>query len=325
MKLKKEYAILAVVIAVLISYLILYKKDRTHYQLPVVSEIKKNRITQIEIGNPGGSVILNRKDKTWYIGPEEYLADSDKVKNMLDVIEKLTVTALASESKNYFRYDLNNDKKITVKAWDGNTIIRKFNIGKSATTYRHTFIKLEKDSNVYHARGDFRHSFDQALDKLRDKNVLSFEKNDIHEIQMLNDKKTILVKRKEQPVVDNEKKGNETNPSAAKEHGMIWQTVEGRQLDKSKLERLLSSLSRLDCEKYIDGGKKEDFVNPSFIIKLKGDAKDYTLSVFSKTNKDATTVPAVSSENHYPFLLSDFQVDDFKKTMEEILKKEEGY
>ena len=38
---------------------------------------------------------------------------------MLDVIEELTLTALVSESKNYVRYDLSHDEKITVKAWKG--------------------------------------------------------------------------------------------------------------------------------------------------------------------------------------------------------------
>lgn len=320
MKLKKEFIILFIIIAVLISYLLLHKKDRTHYQLPTLAEIAKNRITQIEIATSKDAVILNRKDKTWYIGLEEYAADPDKVEPMLDVIEKLTITALVSESKNYVRYDLNNDKKITVKAWDGTTIKRQFDIGKSATTYRHTFVKLDQDPYVYHARGDFRRKFNLTPDKLRDKNVLSFEPEHIKAVHISKDKKTIVMRRNERPETKGDIKENETKPSSTKEPDLIWQTGDGRQLEASALRRLLSSLARLDCENYINGGKKEDLTDPVFAVKLAGEVKEYILSVFSKTDKNATTYPAVSSESQYPFLLSASQVDDIKKMTEEILK-----
>lgn len=324
MKLKKEFIILFVVIAVLISYLLLHKKDRTHYQLPVVPEIVKNRTTQIEINTSKDDIILNRKDKTWYIGSEKYPADPDKVNTMLDVIEKLTITALVSESKNYLRYDLNDDKKITIKAWDGTTLKRQFDIGKSATTYRHTFVKVDQDPHVYHARGDFRHKFDLTLDKLRDKNVLSFEQDHINIMHISKDKKTFVIRRSERAETKGEIKENETKPSSTKKPDMIWQTGDGRPLEASAVKGLLSWLSRLDCEKYVSGGEKEDFKSPIFVVKLTGEAKEYTLSVFSKTDKNATVYPAVSSENQYPFLLSESQVDEIKKMTEEILKKEES-
>ncbi|UCD90569.1 MAG: DUF4340 domain-containing protein [Desulfobacterales bacterium] len=310
MKLKKEYAILFIIILVLISYLILHEKDRTHFQLPAVSEIAKNRITQIEINTTKETVILNRKDKTWYIGPEDYPADPEKIKTMLDVIEKLTITALVSESKNYIRYDLNDGQKITIKAWDGTTRIRQFDIGKSATTFRHTFVKLEEDPKVYHARGDFRHKFDRTLDQLRDKNVLSFETDQINGMHISEDNKTHVIKR-----------NTRSEPSSSKEPDLTWQTADGHLLEASAVKSLLSSLSRLDCEKYISNQKKEDFDDPLFVIKLKGEAKEYTLAVFAKTDQNATTYPAVSSENGYLFLLSESHVDGFKKKIEEILKK----
>lgn len=320
MKLKKEFIILFIIIAALISYLLLHKKDRTHYQLPTVPEIAKSRITQIDIATSKDAVTLNRKDKTWFIGPEEYPADPDKVNSMLDVIEALTITALVSESENYLRYDLDDDKKITVKAWEGTTIKRRFDIGKSASTFRHTFVKMEKDSKVYHARGDFRHKFDLTLDKLRDKNVLSFEPEQIKTVQISKDKQTIVVRRQERPETKGDIKENEAKPSSTKKSNVIWQTNDDRQLEESTLKRLLSSLSRLDCETYIDRGKKEDFEDSIIVVKLTGEAKGYSLSIFSKTEKSATTYPAISSENQYPFLLSDSQVDDIKKTTEEMLK-----
>ena len=319
MKLKKEYIILVSVIVVLILYLVLHRTDRTHYQLPNISEIPKNKITQLEINKSGSSIVLNKKDNTWYIGPEAYPADLEKVKDMLGIIEKLTVTTLVSESKNYIRYDLSNDKKLNVKAWDGKTLKREFDIGKSASTFRHTFIRLKEDPNVYHAREDFRHKFTQTTERLRDKTVMSFDQTDIRKIDISKGKDVTVITLTESSQKDVEKKITTEIPAPAEKKEIIWHTAEGHKLDKPKLNRLLSVLSEMECETYINDKKKEDFKNPNYVIRLKG-GKEYIISIFPKTDEKAENYPAVSSENNYPFLLSDSQVDNINKIVEELIK-----
>ena len=130
MKLKKEYFILTAILVALILYIALHRSNRTHYQLPELSEVTGKHISKLEITTAGNSIIFNQKDNTWHIEPKGYRADSTKIKNMLNVIEKLKLTALISESKNYIRYDLINDKNIHVKAWQGKTLLREFDIGE---------------------------------------------------------------------------------------------------------------------------------------------------------------------------------------------------
>ena len=268
-----------------------------------------------------GMKSLDKKDNTWYIGPEEYPADTNKVKDMLDVIESLTMTALVSESKNYIRYDLNDEKKIALKAWSGSTLSREFDIGKAAQTYRHTHIMLAGDPNVYHARGDFRQKFDQTIANLRDKTVLSFEQNEIRRIEFKKDNEISLVlDRKEIPIVNGKEKDTKGTPPPLTESKIVWQNAEGKGVDETKVRQLLTTLSSFACETYIDNSKKEDFKNLLFTFKLKG-AQEYSLSIFAKTNKDAKNYPTVSSGNDYPFLLPDSRVDNMETTINEILKK----
>jgi hypothetical protein len=91
----------------------------------------------------------------------------------------------------------------------------------------------------------------------------------------------------------------------------------------SKLMHLLSTLSRLKCEKFIPNNKKTKFKNPIYEIQLKG-TKNYSLSVFAKEEKEEKIYPAVSSENDYPFYLTDRQVDDLKATSKKMLEPESG-
>ncbi|MBN1932612.1 MAG: DUF4340 domain-containing protein [Desulfobacterales bacterium] len=318
MKLKKEYIILGAVIIGVSLYLGLHNANRTHYRMPNLAEIDGKYISKIEIGNAGEFFTLDKKDNTWYIGPEQYPADTEKIKNMLDVIESLTVTALVSESKNYIRYDLNDEKKIAVKAWSGSTLSREFDIGKAAQTYQHTHIMLAGDSNVYHARGDFRRKFDQTIANLRDKTVLSFEQNEIRKIEFKKDNEILLVlERKEIPIVKAKEKDAEGTPPASTESKIIWQDAEEKSVDETKVRQLLTTLSSLTCETYINNSKKEDFKNPLLTFNLKG-TQEYFLSIFPKTDKDAKSYPAVSSGNTYPFLLPDHRIDNMKTTIDEI-------
>jgi hypothetical protein len=318
MKVKKEYFILAGVMVALILYLVLHRSDRTHYQLPDITGVSGKQISKLEIGKSDKTLVLNKKDNTWYIEPKGYAADSTKVKNMLDVIEKLTLTALVSESKNYVRYDLSNDKKITVKAWEGKTLSREFDIGKAANTYQHTFVKLATDFNVYHARGDFRRKFDQTVDDLRDKTVLSYTQKHIHEITLTKDKKTITLTQKQISEQEGKKMDKPDKTSETPETQIVWQDAEAKKTDTGKVDRLLSFLNPLECETYITDAKKDDFKNPTYAVVLKGD-EEYSLSVFAKKDRDAKTYPAISSKNEYPFLLSESQVQSIKSEIEDIL------
>ncbi len=319
MKLKKEYFILAGVMVALILYLVLHRSNRTHYKLPDIASVSGKQISKLEIGKPGKTIVLNKKDNTWHIGPKAYPADSEKVKNMLDVIEKLTLTALVSESKNYVRYDLANDKKITVKAWQGKTLSREFDIGKAANTYQHTFVRLATDPNVYHARGNFRQKFDPTVDELRDKTVLAYTQKDIREITLTHDKKTMTLSQKQVSEQEDKKKDKQDTISEKPETKIVWQDAEGKKIDNAKVNRLLSFLNRLECETYTTDEKKEDLKNPTHALTLKG-KKEYGLSVFAKTDKDEKNYPAISSENDYPFLLSDSQVNSIKSKIEDIME-----
>lgn len=311
MKMKKEYVLLAAIIIGLSLYLVMRNPDRTRYKLPQLSQISKEDISKLEILKPDTSILLKKVDDKWHLDPAGYLANPDRVENMLNTIEGLALTALVSESGNYNRYDLDDDSKITVKAWVGGKLSREFDIGKVASSYRHTFVKLAGDDRVYHARGNFRSQFDQTVDALRDKTVLSFDSNAISEIRMTKGKDTTAL-------VLTEKAAKAPDNQANVEK--VWLTADGKQADEEQLKNLLRTLSNLQCEKYIDDQKKQDLADPIYTIHCKG-TEDHSLSVFAKREEKAKSYPAVSSGSDYPFLLPVWQVEHLMKEPEEILTK----
>jgi hypothetical protein len=323
MKFKKEYLILILIIAALSTYLLIRSSDRTRYQLPKLEGLKQSDISKIEISKNGNSIILEKRDNQWYIEPAGYLADKTKVDAMLNVFESLALTALVSESKDYNRYDLNPEKRITAKAWQQATLKRNFDIGKAAPSFRHTFVRLDGDSRVYHARDNFRSKFDFTIDDLRDKTVLSFKTTDIQQVQIIKDQASVKLVRSNVPVTPSatEPQKSESAPAAAVR--FEWQDEGGQKANEQNLNRLLTTLGDLKCADYIDDRSKDAFSAPIYTANLKG-IQDHQLEIFAKLQKDDKKYPAISSDSDYPFWLSETKVQQIMINPEEMIKTSES-
>lgn len=303
----KEFVLLAVVIVLLGTYLFFRNGDRAQYELPRVSALTGKEVSRIEITSFGNVVDMTRSDDQWQVGDQHYPADEAKVKNILDALEALKLTALVSEAKAYARYDLSDEKRISVKAWIGDRQVRNLDVGKEAGTYQHTFIRLGDDPNVYHAHGNFRRTFDQTVDTLRDKTALSFNTEDIEAIEISSgDNKMTLSLVREQgdsPSGVTEAAGETPDPSSTDASSPVWLAEDGRPASADTVRRLLSQLAHLKCEGYIEGDRAASLANPVCTIILKGE-QTYSLSIFEKQEPE-TSYPAASSQNRYPFTLSD--------------------
>jgi hypothetical protein len=323
MKFKKEYLILILIIAALSTYLLIRSSDRTRYQLPELDALKQGDISKIEILKNGSALILKKKDNRWYIEPSGYLADKTKVNAMLNVFESLALTALVSESKDYNRYDLNAEKRITAKAWQQATLKRNFDMGKAAPSFRHTFVRLDGDSRVYHARDNFRSKFDFTIDDLRDKTVLSFKTTDIQQVQLIKDQASVKLVRSKVPATPAATQSQKSEPAPAAAVKFEWQDEGGQKANAQNLNRLLTTLGDLQCADYINDRSKDAFSAPIYTANLKG-IQDHRLEIFARLQKDDKKYPAISSDSDYPFWLSETKVQQIMINPGEMTKTSEA-
>jgi hypothetical protein len=322
MKIKKEYIILVLIIILLSVYLYKRSADRTLYELPELPQVNEKELTKLEITRDKTVMVLNKKDDKWYIAPAEYPTDANKVKDMLNAMKDLALTALVSESKNYNRYELDEGQKINVKAFQGDSLKLDIDVGKSASSFRLTFVRPSGDERVFHAQGNLKNAFDVTVDTLRDKTVLSLKAADIQQININKEQQSLAFTRTQVPVevkTPDAEKDTDAPPAAPKQ---VWQAADGQPVNESALDQLLNALANLRCEKFIDDRQKEDFKSPQFTIALKGD-QDYNLSIFSKAAENDPNYPAVSSGSDYPFELSTSQVERIMKEPSAFLQAPE--
>jgi len=316
MKVKIEYLILLIVIAALAAYLALHKPDRTLYELPELPAIAAQDISRLEITKGGETIVVKKRDDGWYIEPAGHPADGNRIRDMIDLLETLTVTALVSESGSYERYDLTDDGKIAVKAWTGETVRRDFSVGKTAPTYHHTFVRLTGNDNVFHARGDFRRTFDLSRDDLRDKTVMTFDTGNIQEISIT--RKGITERFARAPITREARTEGTAEPHGGEEEH-AWKNSRGDEIDGSRVEALLSDLSSLKCDSYLEGRKQGDFTDPVIALTLKG-TREHQLTIYGKETETDEGVPALSSAADGPFLLTDQRIESLQAAIDGLVE-----
>jgi hypothetical protein len=307
MKLKKEYVILFLIIIALVLYLVLRKQDQIQYKLPDINEIPRSEILKIEIRGKDGPIVIKKSNTMWAIGPEEYPADEKKIEKILGFIEKPVLVTMVSDSKSYTRYGLDKESRIMVTVYSGDSVVRSLDIGYSVSGHDYTFIKLENDHRVYHARGKIRNLLETDMDGLRDKTVLSFDQDKINSITINKGDNiyTMVLEAASPEQADEDKKSEKPETS--------WKDAQGNDMDNMIPGQLFSTLANLLCEEYIYDYKKKDLDKPIFSITLKGE-KEYSLSIYAKKEEDED-YPAVSSENPYPFILSGWKAEKLMKIM----------
>jgi hypothetical protein len=348
MKIKKEYIILLIVIVSLAGYLVMRSRTPSGFELPQPEALEKNKINRLLIIKNGSNIELTQKDEKWFLEPKQYPADSVKIGNMLNAVANLSLTALVSESGNYERYDLTDDKKIHVQAFAEGSQKREFDIGRAAPTFQHTFVKLSGDPNVYHAKGSLNNTFNYDTDGLRDKTVLSFDMQSINELEIQKDGQTLRISRK--AVAQNEKSADQqgqeptrqpsqadeqageagkADPEAESESAAAeqtrWEDAGGQAVDKTAVEGLLSTASRLQCDEFMADEASRDLKQDQEKWRLifKNDQEAFSITAYAAANqgdKDDTQVPAIASGTPYAFQLAQTRVKTFEQNMDTLLK-----
>ena len=153
--------------------------------------------------------------------------------------------------------------------------------------------------------------------------MLTLNKAEIQQIQITKDQQSLTLNKPQAPVevkAETDAEQAEKNQEADKP---VWQSADGRPVDQAVVEQILSTAARLNCEKFINDRRKDEFTSPLYTLQMKG-AQEYSLSIFAKAAEKDTNYPAVSSGSDYAFLLSASQVEQIMKDPIKAPKKPEA-
>jgi len=89
-------------------------------------------------------------------------------------------------------------------------------------------------------------------------------------------------------------------------------------LAELNVDEIVSTLSNLECDEFIENKNKDDYKSPLYTLTLKG-INTYSISLFEKKDNKH---PAVSSQSDYPFLLSEWKAKRIMKDLSSFTEEE---
>lgn len=306
---KKEYMILVVAIIALGLYLVFNKTDRTHYEIPEVDTPDAELITRLEIMGPSGRLMLKKAGDTWLSDPDGYPIEKGKIDGMLKSLSELDVVSLVSEAESYVQYDLGNDKRVFVEASSVETPLLRLEIGKAASTQRHTYVKLDGDKNVYQVSGNIRRTFDVEIWAIRDKKVLGFDRSAVTGLTIESGGEKLSLTKVSNPVEPAEE-GQQPQMVTA------WVTEEGEEADGSVIDGILGRMTNLQCDGFPEEDQRVDMSKPTYTLTVHG-PRDETLTIYGLSGEKMFL--ASSTQYDFPFMLAEWKLGQIRKAPSEVM------
>jgi hypothetical protein len=185
----------------------------------------------------------------------------------------------------------------------------EFVVGKTAPTQNHSFVMIKNDKNIYQANGNLKSNFDRMVEDFRDKKVMEFKEASLKKVTLEKDGKS-------RTLIPQEVK-KETEKDKGKTMA-IWTSEDGASVDNQAVSTLLSTLTFLKCQKYLDSLTKAELEKTAPLCKITFENEgSLELILFKGDNEDK--INGISSMNGYAFELSRFNGREINSTIDKLL------
>ncbi|MEK6796302.1 MAG: DUF4340 domain-containing protein, partial [Spirochaetota bacterium] len=185
MKLKPVYVLGIVLLALVAIFALstLVFKDTGH-GVPGVAEIKNLNRIEVKKGTNAAAVFTQTADLWKMTAPVNDVADKNTLDAMIVKLKEFKLTDLASEGDFPEKYNLDTNNRIEVAVYQDKRTVAHFFLGKTASTYSHSYVQLPKSKNVYLAAGNLTETFDKTIDSFRSKDITSIMLEDVKELSI---------------------------------------------------------------------------------------------------------------------------------------------
>ena len=259
MKIKKEYILITIIIAVSLLYLTLKKDSGMNYELPELASIGDKPVTAILMVRPEGTIELTKDGENWVVSPEGYRTLNGKAHSLIDALSELTIQDLISPREDYELYELDDKTAVRLTLYSQQEILREVLVGKTSSSGIYTYIRLPEEKGVFSVREDLS-SYLIPREEWLDKQVISFQPDEVKNLSLTGAGKTLKM-------VKNENDGKS-----------IW-IREGSETEETAIPDQLKELSRLTALNFLPEGGTE---SPLATLTITTGSGDQDLMIYEK-------------------------------------------
>jgi len=283
MKYKSLFILIGVLIVVVIAFFaIKWAQERPKVSKPF-AHLEPYKL-EITLGDT--TFVVEKKESGWeIIAPISYPADSLRINRVLSGIKDLELGDVASSRKEMAtEFEVDNLLGINIKAI-GKSGSASFILGKASKDFTYSYIRFPDKDDAFRSKGLTKYMFPEKLDDWRDKQILSFDGNNVSEIDIVYTKEKVELVRKD----------------------TVWM-MNGKEVEESKVSPILTALSNLKA----DGFAEETEFKPDFQVKVKFAGGDEEV-LFISEEKDDEKYHAKREGQETVFVLNKWRVDRIKK------------
>jgi hypothetical protein len=300
------YALLAVIALGGIAFAVMRAPEKGQRQGPAprpVPEIKANDIAQLELTNDKGETTkLERSGAEWRVkSPGDYKADQQAVKMVLDGLEKLTFSDVASENpEKQAELGVADGKGARVVAKNGARTIADLHIGNSVGGY--TMVRVDGKKETWQASGLYPYTVGRAPSGWRDHAIFALTAADVDKLTVEDGGAKLVVTK------DGADKGNDTRWKIAESTGAAPKT--DKDLDQSQVNAVVQGVANLHAADFADDKKVADVKGkgPSVTVDVKG--TPHTLYVGEAKGDD---VQVATSDGPQVYTIKKYSIEHLAK------------
>lgn len=127
-----------------------------------------------------GKIVLTKTDDVWMLGEnKQYDTLSSEVNILIDALREYSVLQTVSKGGDEILYGLDDESKITVSAYLGETVLCEFDVGKDASSVRQSYIRRADSSDILLVSDSFNSVFNITADDVRVRTVYLCDSNTI--------------------------------------------------------------------------------------------------------------------------------------------------
>lgn len=256
---------------------------------------------EIDITSKENTLKLIRKGENWSVNEQGFPGDPGLIGSLEKKARDFKLLDLVSDKGYYDKYELTDDNAVLVIIKEKGKILRKILIGKAGSSSNHSFIRVNDRKEIYLASDIMRTDFTYKADDLRNKEIMSLNKN---EVKLL----TVNYSGRKYEFYPAEASAKETTRDGVKPSAE-WKCrgYEKLKLRENAVNELLNIFSPLRAATYPVGADSKSAGKTICTVKIEAGGKSIELAVYDKKDKEMNY--ASSSESPYIFTLGSWQTD----------------
>ena len=281
----REIIILAAAAAVLLLFIIFRSAGNINYELPVFEKLDKEEITAVSVEGNGMLLDFSREDGRWLIEPERWIAADATMNSIVSAVTDMKAVDLISSSGKADRFDLDEERRLTLTASGDDGVLRTVYVGKVSSSGIYTYVMFPGDEGIYSIRGDLPSRIAGDKNSLREKEILTVDRNGVLKMSLTTDGGKLTV-------FDD---GTGTG---------TWRGEGDFEADGEKIKSVIPVLSPLRCKDFLPelpGG------SPEWKLDILTESGSVSLEIWPETPEG---YPARSSENGYPVMLTKYTAEN---------------